>query len=302
MPAIQGTRVALRYKGPDVESGTMPADDVISALQGLAGAYSKIAAQCDPETEHQLRVVAIKTSSFELAIGAAVLVVASDPKSQLKTVEIVQKATTWIVKTIGLLIEAKRVSKGKPIEIKVDGKHNTVLVIGADNGGTVKLDPDQFKILDSKLTDDDLDRIVAPLKPNGVDRVELTVPNEETPVAAIDSREREYFRKEETIVTTTKETEIDGNLVSLNKENNRGTFRLIDGRSIPYHYTGSDPFRFHRDFAQQGRVRVSCTASLDQSLNPKRLDITSVEHLQGSLLPPSDVQIDQNGSMPSPSD
>lgn len=99
MAEIQGARIALRYKGPDVDSGTMPAEDVISALQGFAGAYTKIAAQSDPDT-HQLRVVAIRTSSFELAIGALVLIVASDPTSQLKTVELVQKATTWIVNSL----------------------------------------------------------------------------------------------------------------------------------------------------------------------------------------------------------
>jgi hypothetical protein len=59
---------------------------------------------------------------------------------------------------------------------------------------------------------------------------------------------------------------------------------------VLYHYTGPDAFRFHRDFADKGLVRVSCTASLDESLNPKRLDISSVEHLQGSLLPPSDEE------------
>jgi hypothetical protein len=286
MADIQGVRLSLRYGGPDVESGTMQADDVISALQGFVGAYSKIAAQTDPEIQHQLRVVAIKTSSFELAIGALVLVVASDPKAQLKTAEVVYKTTSWIVKTIGALIRAKQVSKGKPLNIRVDGKNNTVLVIGADNGGTVKLEPDQFKILESKIVDGDLDKIAAPLKENSAERVELLVSDEKDPVAEIGSGERDYFRKEETIITTTKKTEIEGSLVSLNKESNRGTFRLRDGRTVPYHYVGSDPLRFHRDFADRGQVRVSCTASLDESLNPKRLDITGVEHLQGSLLLP----------------
>jgi hypothetical protein len=290
MADVQGVRVALRYKGPDVESGTMPAEDVISALQGFAGAYSKIAAQSDPETQHQLRVVAIKTSSFELAIGAAVLIVASDPTVQLKTAGLVYKTTSWIVKTIGVLIDAKRISKGKPLNIKVDGKNNTVLVIGADNGGIVKLEPDQFKILESKALDGDLDKIAAPLKENSVDRVELSVSDQPSPLTGINSGERDYFRKEETIITTTKETELSGSLVSLNKESNRGTFRLVDGRPVLYHYTGPDAFRFHRDFADKGLVRVSCTASLDESLNPKRLDISSVEHLQGSLLPPSDEE------------
>jgi hypothetical protein len=266
----------------------MPADDVISALQGFAGAYSKIAAQSDPETQYQLRVVAIKTTSFELAIGAVVALALSDPASQLKTIETVYKSTRWIVGTIAALIDVKRASKGKPVNIKIDGKNNTVLVIGADGGGTITLSPDQFKILESKIVDGDLDRIASPLKQNFIDRVELSVSDENVPLTEIGSGEREYFRKEETIITTTKGTEVSGIFVSLNKENNRGMFRLLDGKSVPYHFKGTDEFRFHRDFADKGPVRVSCTASLDESLVVKRLEITTVEHLQGSLLPPVD--------------
>ncbi len=254
MADVQGVRVALRYKGPDVDSGTMPADDVISALQGFAGAYGKIAVQSDPETQHQLRVVAIKTSSFELAISAAVLIAASDPGAQLKTVEMVRKVTSWIVRTVGVLIDAKRVSKGRPLNVKVDGKNNTVLIIGADNSGTVTLEPDQFKLLESRVLDGDLDRIAAPLRQNSVDRVELSISDQETPIAGIGSGERDYFRREETVTTTTKETELNGILVSLNKENNQGTFRLVDGRPVHYHYTGPDAFRFHHDFADRGLV------------------------------------------------
>jgi hypothetical protein len=288
MADVQGVRVSLRYNGPDVDSGTMPAEDVISALQGFAGAYSKIAAQSDPDTQHQLRVVAIKTSSFTLAIGAVVLIVASDPGAQLKTIEMVREVTSWIVKTIGLFIDVKRISKGKPLNVNVGGKNNTVLIIGADNSSTVSLEPDQFKLLESRMLDGDLDRIAAPLRQNSVDRVELSISDEKVPIAEISSEERDYFRREETITTTTKETELTGMLVSLNKESNQGTFRLVDGRPVHYRYSGPDALRFHHDFADKGLVRVSCTASLDESLNPKRLDITALEHLQGSLLPPVD--------------
>jgi hypothetical protein len=261
----------------------MPAEDVIAALQGFAGAYGKIASQYDPEAQYQLRVVAVKTASFELAIGTFVALVIADSAVQLKTADTIVKATRWIVETIGVLIDAKRASKGKPLEVRVNGKNNTVVIIGADGGGTVALSPDQFKLLESKLVDGDLDRIAAPLKEDSIDRVELSI--DAQPLAEINSAEREYFRKEETLVATSKEAEIDGKLISLNKETNRGTFRLMDGRSIPYHYKGDDDSQFHRAFGLKGPVRVSCIAHLDESLTVKKIDISKLDNLQGSLLP-----------------
>jgi hypothetical protein len=35
-------RVTLRYDGPDVADGSIAADDIVSAIQGFAGAYEKL--------------------------------------------------------------------------------------------------------------------------------------------------------------------------------------------------------------------------------------------------------------------
>lgn len=278
----KGIEVALRYRGPDVEAGTMPIEDVVSALQGFAGAYGKIASQWDPKTEHQLRVVALKTESFELSIVAWVLM--GDPLTRLELLDGIFKTSRWIVQTIIKLIEVKKASKGKPLSVKVDGNNNMVVLVSAE-GSQIAMTPDQFKICASKMVDSDLDKIADPLKPNHIDQVELTITdgNERT-TTEIASADREYFRPEETIVTTSREAEIDGHLVSLNKETNRGTFRLADGRSVKYHYTGGNDSRFHADFGYHGPVRVCCVANLDQSLNVKQLDIKSVQRLQDSLL------------------
>jgi len=287
MPDERGVDVALRYKGPDVESGMMPIDDVVSALHGFAGAYGKIASQHDPDTEHQLRVVALKTESFELAIAAWVLL--SDPSGQTKLVDIAVKAvkaSRWIVETIAKLIEVKKVSNGKPFDVKVDGKNNTVVLVSVE-GSTVSMTPDQYKIVESKMVDSDLDRIADPLRPNHIEKVELTITDGTDKIAdtEIPSSDREYFRPEETVVTTSRETEIRGTLVSLNKETNRGSFRLVDGKRVPYRYSGTEELRFHLDFSYRGPVLVKCVANLDESLNVKQLDIKAVDRLQGSLLP-----------------
>ncbi len=282
MPDGKGIDIALRYKGPDVEAGTMPVEDVVSALQGFAGAYGKIAKQRDPEVEHQLRVVALKTASFELFIGTWMLML-SDPGTQLKAFELVSGVSRWIVETIAKLIEAKKTGKGKPFSINVDGSNNTVILTNIE-GATVTMTPDQFKIHESQMVDADLDKIADPLRLNHIDAVELTIADGTKKIEAeIGSAEREFFRPEETIVTTSRETEIDGTFVSLNKEKNSGTFRLKDGKGVPYHYSGAEEDRFHLDFSYHGPVRIKCTASLDDSLNPKRLDIQGVQRLQGTL-------------------
>src|SRR5271163_3870942 len=61
-------RISLTYHGPSADDGTMPVTDVVSALQGFAGAYGKIATRLTPQTEHRLRVSAVKQSSFEVLL------------------------------------------------------------------------------------------------------------------------------------------------------------------------------------------------------------------------------------------
>jgi hypothetical protein len=43
MPTEDAIDLTLRYEGPDVDSGSMAIEDVVTALQGFGGAYSKLA-------------------------------------------------------------------------------------------------------------------------------------------------------------------------------------------------------------------------------------------------------------------
>ena len=63
-------RVSLKYSGSDVDGGTMPISEVVSALQGFSGAYGKIASSLMPDSSHELRVTAVKEGSFDLSIAA----------------------------------------------------------------------------------------------------------------------------------------------------------------------------------------------------------------------------------------
>src|SRR5207245_2714084 len=103
-------------------------------------------------------------------------------------------------------------------------------------------------------------------------------------IAEIAEVDKGYFESVsiETIATS-KDVQVEGYLVSLNKERNRGTFRLQDGTTVPYEYHGSDPYQFHNEFARKGPVRASCDTEFDQNLRPSRISIRSVEHIQQQL-------------------
>src|SRR5664280_997160 len=103
------TRITLRYRGRDVDDGTMPVDDVVDALQGFAGAYGKVAGQIDPQHTHQLKVTAIRQHSFDVVIVAGMFVA-----SQLKDLETVTDAAKLVFRTIANVINLKKHTQGKP--------------------------------------------------------------------------------------------------------------------------------------------------------------------------------------------
>lgn len=277
-------RITLKYKGRDVDEGTMPLDEVVDALQGFAGAYSKIAAQEDTTVQHELRVSAIRNGSFDVLILAWVLL--KEQAATFEALKIAAGSARWVVKRIVDVIAAKKHTKAKPYSFSVKGEGNTVVVINAE-GAELKIDPKIFELFRSNLIDQDLSRIAAPLEAEGIDSVEILASDEAGPAAeaAITSKEREYFRPGAT-TETTSERDIIGIFVSLNKERNGGTFRLGDGRSVPYRYAGSNPEQFHFDFSRKGAVRVRCKATFDQNLNPTHLEISRVRHLQDELALP----------------
>jgi hypothetical protein len=283
----QGIEISLTYNGPDVDDGTMPVGDVVTALQGFSGAYSKIASEHTPQIDHQLRVLGVKTGSFDLRIIAWAIL--SDPAAMVQIFEKLEKLThavQWIFSRIVDVIALKKHAKGRPTTVDVTGDRNTVIVINAE-GAKLEVPPEVYDIFASKLLDTDLNRIVNPLRPKRINRLRMKVGDKSTeiPAVEIDSSERDFFIAEPKGATTTQPTEIIGSLVSLNKESNKGTFRLQDGTGVPYRFNGDDAIRFHQEFGRRGQVRARGTATLDDNLRPVEIEINSVERLQGHLFP-----------------
>ena len=274
-------KVTLRYRGASVDDGTMPIADVMAALHGFAGAYGKIAARETPEVQHELRIAAVRSHSFDLVIFAATVLL-KDPSLQQQLIEISTDAAKGVLRLLAWLIRARQHTKGQPSTINIEGDGNTVLVTNAE-GAKLSMPTSVAELLEKKLVDSELGKIVSPLRKGEIDSAELSVEDAEDIAARIESEEREYFETTEIAVTTTKPAEIEGYLVSLNKERNRGRFRLQDGTGVPYIYAGDQPVSFHQDFAYKGPVKVTCQATLDGNLHPTRLDITAVEKLQKTL-------------------
>ncbi len=150
-------------------------------------------------------------------------------------------------------------------------------------GAELQVPPEIIDLIREKFVDADLNKIVSPLEAQRVNSAEIVAETENQPPLKeiVTSDEREYFRPTATV--TTRETEIAGKFVSLNKETNRGTFELQNGKHVPYKSSGPNPDTFHMQFARKGPVRVDAVATFDESLEPIQLGVRSTRHLQGEL-------------------
>jgi hypothetical protein len=279
-------RISLRYRGRGVDDGTMPIEDVAEALDGFSGAYGKIASQISPETTYILRVTGVRTQSFDLLIAASIAL--SQYGDQFKAAELVIDAAKHIFTLLSDVIKVKKHVKGHPYTLSVKGDHNTVTVINADK---VEFATTQaaVEVLKAKTIDSDLNKIAEPLQMGTVDAVEVKAEDGAGKIeTTITSEEREYFRPTPSEALT-KDAEVVGTFVSLNKERNRGSFRLKNNRRVPYRYVGENREDFHEIFGvYEGPVRAWATAEFNENLEPTRLDIKTVEPLQATLeLPPS---------------
>jgi hypothetical protein len=143
-------------------------------------------------------------------------------------------------------------------------------------------------------------KIASPLSEGMIDSTDITARDAEGVMeSSIDVNQKLYFVSESSTETTAA-TEIEGTLISLNKETLRGTFKKIDGGKVPYHYSGGTPDLFYSAFSHRGIVRVSCIAHFDETLTVKRLEISRVLRLQDDL--PFPTEGGATPALPPPTD
>ena len=282
-PPQQAVRLRLNYHGPEVDDGTMPIGLVVEALEGFSGAYRKAADYISPDLFPELRVSAPEHGSFHLLVLAAVALGQNPAQLATNVVNFWEHAER-IGRLLAEVINIKKHAKGQPVNIHVEGNNNQVVVVNGDNA-ELKVSPQSYEVYRMRLIDRELDKIVDPLRPGRIDAAELEV--EDKTAATVSSEERKYFRPDVS-ETTEKPEELRGNLVSLNKERNDGTFRAEGGKSVRYHFVGADEDKFRQDFSYKGPVLARGTVQYDNEGNPTHIAIENVERLQGEFtFPPA---------------
>ncbi len=276
-------RFSLKYHGPEVDDGTMPIGLVAEALDGFAGAFRKTADFfAPPDYAPELRVSAPERGSFDIVVLAS-MALSQDPAQLAKAFvdawDFAERIGRFLVDVMNL----KKHAKGQPVNIRVEGEHNQITVINAENVELI-VPREAFEVFRMRAIDRDLDKVVNPLRPGRIDSAELDV--EGKPAVVVASEERKYFRPD-IAESTTNPDELVGNLVSLNKEYKRGIMKIEGGRSVPYHYVGRDEDTFRQDFSYKGPVRARGTVQYDEDGNPTHLAIEEVERLQQEFPFPS---------------
>jgi len=275
----ESIRISLRYHGPEVDAGEMNVDDVIRALQGFSGAYIKISSWIAPDARQELKVTAIKNESFDLIVLAGLYLASTGDLFEKidASINVAKFAFGLFADVIGL----KKHTKQLPYTARVDGDGNNVTIINAENV-TMTVPLPAFEMYREKLLDNDLAKITNPLSQGRITEAELREEAEEGIGVTINNGEREYFTPESE-VTTIKEQEVTGTLVSLNKKSNRGTFEFGNGHTARYLFVGDDKDAFHRDFAHKGPVKVTADIEFDENLTPMYLAIKRVSPSQMRL-------------------
>ncbi len=275
----ESIRISLRYHGPSVDDGEMDVDDVIKSLQGFSGAYIKVSSEIAPDARQELKVTAIKDESFDLIVFAGLYLVSTGDLFEKidSTINVAKFAFSLIADVMGL----KKHTKQLPYTSHIEGDRNNVTIINAENiSVTVPLPA--FEMFRDKLLDNDLAKITGPLAQGRITEAELREEEEGGIRVTVNNDERQYFTPERE-VTTIKEQEVTGTLVSLNKKTNRGTFEFGNRHTPRYLFVGEDKDRFHADFSYKGPVKVTADIEFDENLTPIYLGIKQVSHAQMRL-------------------
>lgn len=272
----ESTRISLRYHGPEVDSGEMDVDDVIKALQGFSSAYMKVSSEIAPDAKQELKVTAIRNESFDIIVLVGLYLTSTGDLIEKieSTVNLSKFAFGIMTNIVGL----KKHTKQQPYSARVEGDSNNVTIINAQNL-SMTVPRTAFEMYKDKLLDNDLAKIAGPLCEGKIDEAELREEDADGARISINSTESQFFKSEREI-TTTKEREVTGTLISLNKKTNRGTFEFGNGHTARYLFVGEDKESFHRDFAWKGAVKAVADVEFDENLTPIYLAISSVAPAQ----------------------
>ena len=283
---IEQIEIHLKYEGPDVENGTMALQDVIPVLQGISGAYSRLADTENPNITHRIKLSDVRQGSADIVLEIHQWL--SDNSEQIGTVAgltaiggAVGGIAFPIIKRMFEVIRIKQ-HVGKDVSEERISAENSIVVSNSKNVEIV-VSLQGYELHKSGKLDRDLERLTRPLQEGRIDSAEFEVQaaNEETLRQRITSEDRPYFEVQDLEATTTTETELVAILNSLTKSTNSGYLYLQREKRVFYRYTGSDHLKLHSIFGNyNGPVKIRCRAKLDDQLEVLSLEIFEIDRMQ----------------------
>ena len=279
---VEKLEIHLKYDGPDVDNGTMALQDVIPVLQGISGAYTRLANTENPNVTHRITLADVRQGSADIVLEVIEWLVENrEPIAAAAGATTVGGVGYKVVKRIIEVVRIKKHAGAEPSSERVVAQ-NSIVIANSENVELI-VDRAAYEAYKSGIIDKDLERLTRPLQEGRIDSAQLTVhaDSQDTLREAITTEDRAVFELADLAVTSTQETEIVATLNSLTKSTNSGYLYLPNEKRVFYRYLGDDTARLYAIFGSHvGEVRIRCIAKLDDQLEVMSLEILQIQPLQ----------------------
>ncbi len=256
----------LTYYGPDVDDGSMSVDDIGPAIEGLLSSYAKVL-KLQNEEMPRLKHIKLGKGSAELLFlleNAGTIVTVG------KMIEMVVRLCKWL--------KGRQPQKAIPT---LDQPEQSMILV-SHSGEEITVPLDVFEAYRDKLLIPELRKMNAPLEEGRVEGWKTQAQDSQERIEyTVTDADKECFAEEK--VTKTEETTLTGRLNAVTKSTQSGYILLSDGDRVHFKFVGDSPASLYKSFPHNGLVRVKCVARLNGSMKIIRLDISSIETLQGTF-------------------
>ncbi len=279
---VEKTEIHLKYEGPDVANGTMALNDVIPVLQGISGAYNRLADTENPNVTHRITLADVRPGSADIVLEVIEwLTENAEPIGAAAGLLTSGGVGYAVIKKIVDVIRIKKHVSGDPSRERIEAP-NSIVVANVENL-EITVGRSAYEAYDRELIDKDLELMTRPLQRGRINSAQLTVQseNEETISELITAEDRPLFELTDLAVTATQETELVVTLNSLTKSTNSGYLYLPTQKRVFYSYTGDDRPKLYSIFGSyNGPVKIRCIAKLDDQLQVISLEILELDRAQ----------------------
>ncbi len=274
--------VQIKYSGKEVDDGSMPLSDVVGALKGFSDAYTELVIYKKSEAQHTIRIKGIKKGSVHFLLE--VMATVGHHKDAMEGLGGLGVAAAGILKLLLSVIDLTKHTKGKecsPKAITIGDKNVTIQ--NCDNVA-LNFSIETYQVYQEGLIKQHLSKICDPLEGGEVDAVSISSSENGKEIeSTISSKDKEFFSYSSQEIVETREMVLVGNMVSLNKEREGGSFRLQDGTRISYKLKSEHPEIMFQHILHKGLVKVKCVAHMDENLKPIKIDITEILDMEPGL-------------------